>query len=91
MERRLVVLDRQHVVGPGVADRRGLHDFGKPGGAVPQWERAQRGDVDPDEARLMEGAHQILALRQVDGDLAPDARVDHREHGGRHLHESYAT
>ena len=43
--------------------------------------------VDPDQARLVEGAHQVLAAAQVHAGLPADARVDHREQRGRHLHD----
>jgi hypothetical protein len=43
-------------------------------GSVPQ-----RVGVNQRHQRLVERAHQILALRQVDGDLAANAGVDLRQ------------
>lgn len=40
---------------------------------------------------LVEGAHQVLAARHVDGRLAADGRVEHRHHRGRHLHHRHAA
>ena len=41
--------------------------------------------------RLPEGAHQVLALRQVHAGLAADRRVDHAEERGGHVHHRYAA
>ena len=51
---------------------------------------AQHVGVDQDQLRLLERAHQVLALRQVHRHLASHARIDHREQGGRDLHEGHA-
>ena len=39
----------------------------------------------------MEGADQVLALRQVHRGLAADGAVDHRQQRGRQLHETHAA
>ena len=39
----------------------------------------------------MEGSHEVLALGQVHGHLAPDAGVHHGQHGGRDLDEGDAA
>ena len=39
----------------------------------------------------MEGADQVLAGRQVDRGLAADRGIDHRQQGGRQLHEANAA
>ena len=64
-----------------------LHDLGEARGPLARRQRSERLDVDPHQPRLVEGAHQVLALRQVHRDLAADARVHHGEHRRRHLHE----
>ena len=47
--------------------------------------------VGQHQARLMEGADQVLALRRVDAGLAADGGVDLRQQRGRHLHEGHAA
>ena len=51
----------------------------------------KRVDVDHDQARLVEGADEVLAGRMVDAGLAADAGVDLRQQRGRHLHERHAA
>ena len=39
----------------------------------------------------MEDADEVLALVGVDAGLAADRRIDHAEHGRRHLHDAHAA
>ena len=45
--------------------------------------------VDQHQFRLLEGADQVFARRQVHRDLAADAGVDHGQQAGRDLHERH--
>ncbi len=51
----------------------------------------QHRDVGEHQARLMEGADQILALLGVDAGLAADGGVHLGEERGRHLHHAHAA
>ena len=51
----------------------------------------QRVDVGEHEARLVEGADEVLALGRIDAGLAADRGVDLRQQRGRHLHEAHAA
>src|SRR5690606_23641527 len=44
-----------------------------------------------DEARLVEGAEQVLAVRRIDAGLAADRAVDLRQQRGRELDEIHAA
>ena len=45
--------------------------------------------VRQNQARLVEGTDQVLALRRVDSGLAADRTVDLRQQAGGHLHEAH--
>ena len=54
-------------------------------------ERIQRIKVTEHKSRLMEGADEVLALRQIDGCLSADGGIDHGQQCGRHLHQPDAA
>jgi hypothetical protein len=68
-----------------------LHDLRQAGSEVSVAERRQRVHVGDDEPRLGERSDEVLALRQVDGRLAADRRVDLCQERGRHLNERDAS
>ena len=61
------------------------------GAELARRQRCQTIGVGQHQARLMEGADQVLALRRVDAGLAADGGVDLRQQRGRHLHEADAA
>ena len=69
-----------------VEDRAVLHHLGEAGAQFAVGQGAQHGGVGDHRARRMEGADQVLALRQVDRGLAADRGVDHRQQCRRQLH-----
>ena len=68
-----------------------LDDLRHPRRELPAAERLQGGDVGDDRAWLLEQPDQVLALGDVETDLAADARVDHRDQIGRAVHEVEPT
>ena len=72
-------------------DQRMLDDLGHPGGELTAAERLQRCHIRNDRRRLLEQPDQVLALRNVESDLAADARVDHGDQVGRAVHEVEST
>ena len=52
-----------------------LDRLGDSGGNVAVLERGQRRRVGEDGARMVEGAHEVLGERGVDGDLAADSGI----------------
>mmetsp|Transcript_22134 Transcript_22134/g.53831 ORF Transcript_22134/g.53831 Transcript_22134/m.53831 type:complete len:222 (+) Transcript_22134:1969-2634(+) len=56
---------------------------------VPLGEAVEEAHVHEDYGRLVEGAHEVLAHRGVDGGLAADTGVDHGEEGGGHLDKGH--
>ena len=66
-------------------------DLAEAGAELARRQRGQRGDVGVDRDGLVERAHQVLALRQVDRGLAADGGVDLREQRGRRLHDGDAA
>ena len=68
--------EREHA---GVAGGAVLHDFGHAGAQLAVGQGPQGRGVGEHRARRMEGADQVLALRQVHRGLAANRRVDHRQ------------
>jgi hypothetical protein len=62
-----------------------LHDLGHARAQLARRQGAQDFGVDPDQARLVEGPHQVLAAGHVHPGLAADARIDHGEKRRRYL------
>ena len=63
-----------------VGDEAALDHLGQPGPDVTRREGVEEGQVAQHRARLVEGAHQVLARRQVDAGLAAHRGVDHGQH-----------
>ena len=57
---------------PGVGEQPVLQDFRQAGGELARWQRLQDIGVRHDDARLVERADQVLAVRMVDAGLAAD-------------------
>ena len=74
-----------------VPDRCRLDDFCKSRRPLPHGQTAECRGVDPNQPGLVERADQVLTLRQVDRDLSPDARVDHRKNCRWYLYERHAA
>ncbi len=68
-----------------------LDDLGHSGRELAATERLQGGDVGDHRPRLLEQPDQVLALRNVEPNLAPDARVDHRDEIGGAVHQVEAA
>ena len=60
-------------------------------GEFPLAQRGQSLHVGQDCPGLVERAHHVLGLGQVDRHLAADGRVHHGRHAGRHLHERHSA
>ena len=75
---------RRHEV---VAHQRVLGDLAEPAAVLAVGQRAQHDRVHEHAARLVERAHEVLALGQVHPGLAADRAVDHREQRGGHVHD----
>ena len=75
----------------GVADQAIFDDLGIAGADLARRQRIERRRIDQHEARLMEGADQILARRRIDRGLAPHRRIDLGEQAGRDLDEVAAA
>ena len=71
-----------------VADEPALDDLREAGGDVARRQCLDGLEVSDDGERLVEGAHEILALRDVDAGLAADRGVDHGEHRRRRLNDA---
>ncbi len=76
---------------PLVAEGRHLHRLAERRPPLPLGQRPEEGDVDDDRRRLMEGADEVLALRQVDPCLAADRRVDLGDERRRDVDERHAS
>ena len=74
-----------------IANRTVLDDFGQTSAQFAIWQGGQRVGVGDHGQRLVEGADQVLALRQVDRGLAADGGVDHGQQRGWQLQERYAA
>ena len=74
-----------------VADEGVLDHLAEAGTQFAGGQRGEGGDVGDDGAGLVEGADEILAGGQVDGDLAADGGVDHAEEGGGGVDEGHAA
>ena len=74
-----------------VAEQPVLGHLGVAGAHLARRQRAQHVGVGQHEARLVEGADQVLALRRVDAGLAADGAVHLRQQRGRDLHEAHAA
>ena len=59
-----------------VAEQPVFHDLGVAGAELPRRKRGKRAGVGEHEARLMEGADEVLALLGVDAGLAADRGID---------------
>ena len=68
-----------------VSQKAGLDHLRHPGREFPRREGGQQAGGDEDAARLMKGAGQVLARRQVDAGLSSHRAVDHREERRRNL------
>jgi hypothetical protein len=73
-----------------VTDGAVLDYLGQPGAQLAHRQAAQGGGVGDDRARRVEGADQVLALRDVHGGLATDRGVHHRQQRGGQLHAVHA-
>ena len=76
---------------PLVAQTAHLHDFAEGGPELAGRQRGQQGDVGHEGDRLVEGADQVLALRQVHGRLAAEGGVDLADQRGGYLDDRHAT
>ena len=74
-----------------VAEQTVLRDLRIAGAHFARRKRRQNVGVGQHEARLMESADQVLALRRVDARLAADGAVNLRQQRGRDLHEADAA
>ncbi len=74
-----------------VAEKAVLRDLGIAGAHLAGGKRLQNVSVGDDEARLVEDADQVLALRRIDAGLAADRAVDLGEKRRRDLHKAHAT
>ena len=74
-----------------VADEPVFHHLGIAGAHLAQRQRVERGGVGEDEARLMEGADEVLAVARIDAGLAADRGIDLGQERRRHLHEAHAA
>lgn len=74
-----------------VVDDAIFDDFGQAGAVLAVGEGLQCSEVAKDQARLVEGADQVLAAGEVDPDLTADRAVDLGEQGGGDLDESEAA
>ena len=74
-----------------VAEQPVFHDLGVAGAELARRKRGKRAGVGEHEARLMEGADQVLALLGVDAGLAADRGIDLGKQAGRNLHEAHAA
>ena len=74
-----------------IAEQPVFHHLGIAGTELARAERRQHGDVGEHQARLVEGADQVLALPGVDAGLAADRGVDLGQQRGRHLHDADAA
>src|SRR6266404_1797483 len=81
---RQLVLDQREQ--PRIEDDAVLDDLREAGDELAARQRTQRLDVGEHEARLREGAEQVLAGDVVDPGLAADRRIHLREERRRHLH-----
>ena len=77
---RLQPVEEVRILDEGV-----LHDLGVAGLELALGQAVQDVGVDQDSARLMEGAHQVLAMARVDSRLAADRAVDLAQQGRRDL------
>ena len=68
-----------------------LGDFGIARAQFARRQRGQRVGIGQHDARLVEGAGQVLAGLQVHAGLAADAAVHLRQQRGGHLHEGHAA
>ena len=87
-DRRAVIL--QPFEKRAVVDQPVFHDFGITGEALASRQRVERAGVGQHQARLVEGADEVLARPRVDRRLAADGAVDLGEERRRHLDESEA-
>ena len=74
-----------------VAQQPVLDDLGVTGAHLSRVQRLQSLDVRQHQARLVEQADQVLALRRVDAGLAAHRAIHLRQQGRRHLHEIEAA
>ena len=102
--RHVAVLDRIGLAGsdrlamaleqleqPLVAERRHLHRLTEGGPPLPLGQGGEDADIDDDRGRLVERAHEVLALGQVDRGLAADRRVDLGDERRRDVHDRDPT
>ena len=82
---------RQPVKERAVEEDRRLDDLGAALAEGFLREGVQRGDVAQHQGRLMKRARKVLALRQINGRLASDGGIDHRQKRRRHLHKAQAA
>ena len=91
-ERGLVAGDDARALGLAPGPQRALQqpvlgDLGIARAQLPSRQRGEHAGVGQHDARLVEGAGQVLAGRKVDAGLAADGAVHLGEQRGRHLHE----
>src|SRR6056297_4314571 len=75
----------------GITDQAVFDRLGITGTDFAQGQRIQQAGIGEHQARLVEGADQILALRRVDPGLAADGGIDLGEQARRHLNEADAA
>ena len=75
----------------GIVDQPVFHHLGITGQQLAFGQGPQHPSIGQHQARLMEAAHQVLALGRVDTGLAADRAVDLGQQGGRNLHEIEAA
>ena len=75
----------------GIAQKTVFHHFGIAGAQLARVQRIKHVGVDQHEARLMEGADQVLAMPRVDAGFAADGGVDLGEQRRGDLHQAHAA
>ena len=74
-----------------VAEQAVFHHLGVASAKLARRQRREHVRISDDEARLVEGADQVLAETAVDGSLAADGAVHLGEKRRRDLHETHAA
>ena len=74
-----------------IAEQPVFHHLGIARAELARAQGREHGDVGEHQARLVEGADQVLALPGVDAGLAADRGIDLGQQRGRHLHDADAA
>ncbi len=83
--------DSRYSKNVAVEDHSVLDDFRQSRPVVPVGQSVERGRIDEDAERLMEGADEVFTLRMVDADLSADRAVDVGQERRGHLDEGDAA